>query len=224
MARSAEEADRIALEQAGDLNYSEKSAEYELVHPAAPAPREPGCGRVMELMLEMRADDSSAFSPSTSVKGAVLHVSESTMRRWQDLAKMCADHELAEVHIFAGAVECFGRFVSVDDQLAPDIEGAKICCTATELWLEGVERANGLQIFSLSVDLRALSRFFHSGCERLVGASDPLELLECLGDDRARAYAPGPTSALLARDSMSQVGLDEFDRYFQIEPVAARER
>ena len=41
MAANAQEADELALDRAGDYEYSEKNSEYTLVHPAAPAQHHP---------------------------------------------------------------------------------------------------------------------------------------------------------------------------------------
>lgn len=221
MARTAAEADELALDCAGDYEYSEKNSEYSLVHPSAPEERAQGPQRTMELVLELTHADTYALGPSTRLKGLVMEVTADTIRRWREVAGLCAAHGLSEARQLLPAVELLswrGEFDEGNASVA--IEGGEICSTATDLWVEATDRHNSVDVVSSVVDLADICRHFDAGCERLVVAEEPLELVECFDDQRTSLWAPSATTALF-KVGGELVPLEEYQRYFGFEPVDA---
>lgn len=218
MAASAQEADELALDRAGEYEYSEKDAEYTLVHPSAP---EPSQGDAMELILEMKVDESNPFMGS-AVKGVVLKLTPAALAEWKERAEFAERHQLSEARKFAGALEVLTRAGRGNE--GPHIDRAEICWTKSCVWIVGADGDNGAELTSPVFDLSELFKLAEAGCERLVVGGDVLSFVECLGEQDARDYTPSATTVLMNTETASAISLSEFQRYFGTDDVERQPR
>lgn len=162
LAKDEFEAQQLALDSAGNLDYNEKSSEYALCAPVpSPAEKAAMSRPPMQLILELQSVDADRTS---TVGGATISVNHALLLRLQSIVDTVKTCGLSEA-----------RFHSEPDSWLGHQEGVDVGLVSTEFvvgksWLALVGQDNTVECEarSMGVELATLLSFFNEGVERLV--------------------------------------------------------
>lgn len=173
------EAQQLALDRAGELDYNEKSSEYTLCFPALTAAEKASMSRPpMELIFELEAVDRDRTS---TVGGACINVTHDLLQRFQSLTGMANSCNLSEVRFYSEPANWLGCRVK-DAGLA----STEFVLGKSWIGIAGQDHLVDGEVKSMGVELATLLSAFDEGVERVVvlqgsARSDDLSFIEDAG-------------------------------------------
>lgn len=194
-------AQELALDQAGNHLYNEKSSEYDLVNPV-PAPANP---HEMLVTLEVTARDGES-----SVAGAQFEFNEASINRITRVAAMLKDEGLSEARYFAYPNQYFykGRH-----QAGASLDAPEMVVAQSYIWFTG--SSGDVDHDSQALDIPVLVNAFNSGVKLLiVDAGVPtfnqMEFLEETGQAVHDLDVGGSTMLIGLRGAMTAQDYAEY--------------